>query len=140
MWQLRFELAGYKPKDVNVVASHWTGSGKSRKANVTTTLEVGKVERMRAAPRAPKPAEQTGLLDGQGKIHADSAPSGAEVWLYLGEGDLERLTVEAGKSYRFKLVKDGYEPGFVAIPGSAWDAAGGGRVSRAIQLQKRKKK
>ena len=139
VWQLRFELDGHKPKDVNVVASHWSGSGKSRKALVKATLVPGQVKRTSAAPKRVKPAEQSGLADGQGKIHADSSPSGSEVWLFLGVGDLERLSVEAGKAYRFKLQKDGFEPGFVEIPASAWKGDGS-RVSRRIELKKRKKK
>ncbi len=140
VWQLRFDKQGFKPKDVNVVASHWSGSGKGRKADVKATLSPGTVKKMRAAPRPPKPAEQSGLRDGQGKIHADSQPSGSEVWLFLGIGDLQSLSVEAGKAYRFKLDKDGYEPAFVEIGASAWKGPSGERISKTVELKKRKKK
>lgn len=140
VWQLRFERDGYKVKDVNVVASHWSGQGKARKATVKVRLKPGKTKRVRAAPRPPKPAELSGLADGQGKIHADAEPSGAEVWLFLGIGDLQSLSLEAGKAYRFKLVKDGYQPAFVDIAASDWNGHSGQRISRTVELTKRKKK
>jgi|GEM_PF-3617529 len=140
VWQLRFERDGYKVKDVNVVASHWSGQGKARKATVKVQLKPGKSKRVRAAPRPPRPAQLSGLQDGQGKIHADAEPSGAEVWLFLGVGDLQSLSLEAGQAYRFKLVKDGYQPAFVDIAASDWSGRSGQRISRTVELTKRKKK
>lgn len=140
VWQLRFERDGYVTKDVNVVASHWSGDGKARKATVKATLKPGTAKRVKAAPAPPKPADQTGLRDGQGRIHADAEPSGAEVWLFLGVGDVQRLALEAGKAYRFKLVKDGYEPAFVTIAANDWSGRSGEQISRTVELTKRKKK
>ncbi len=118
--QLRFERDGYEPRDVMVLASHWTGD----RAAVHVELEPGALENPMPAwpPPVPQEAQRAFVRDARlGVIHVESEPPGAQVWLLVGfTPDVRMSDFEAGVGYEFKVLKDGYRPGFVVIRPEDW--------------------
>lgn len=114
--ELRVELDGYKPRDLDVGGRDWSaGVGK-----VAVTLEHGQAV-LPAVPAAPDPALRDGLKPGRGVLHVESTPPGAAVWLLVGvtpSMDLEG--VEAGRDYELRVVKDDFLPGYVTITAEEW--------------------
>lgn len=136
--ELRLEFEGYVPQDVRVSGQNWTGSGEAMKASVQVTMTPGSPDKpLPAYPPEPAAAERQGLREGQGAIHIQSQPPGAQVWLLVGFTPGVEVTGYAETDYEFKVLKDGYLPGYVTIKASDWKTeASGPQVSRSVKLQK----
>jgi hypothetical protein len=123
--ELRLEHEGYLPLDLPVSAVHWTEKDGQLRAEVRAKLVPG-------APKKPVPAfppqPETPLAagaEGNGVIHVESSPSGTQVWMLIGLTPNVRLAgIPAGEDYEFKLLKDGYRPGFTVVRESEWYLAG----------------
>jgi len=135
--QVRVEHEGYAPADFSVLGAQWTGSGNAMRARLDAKLvpaQPGGV--VPALPPAPK--RQTSGRTGRGTIRIESEPAGASAYLLVGfTPDMQLRGVRAGRSYDFKVVKDGYAPGFVVIRAEDWtNEAGGPRrsIERTAEL------
>jgi len=126
--RIRIERDGYQPLDTEVVAASWEGSGPARKAKVSVTLKAAAIDKKTKKPEIePLPAEppnlapQTGFTPGEGPIHVETTPPGAEVWLLIGfaNSGVSFPTV-AGRSYDLRALADGYKPGFASITVDEW--------------------
>jgi serine/threonine protein kinase len=133
MLRLRLELPGYQAVDTEVLPAAWDGAGLARKAKLAVTLKPLPVDRKthRPAPVAlpalpPNLPEPTGYTDGEGPVHIDSSPSGAEVWLLIGFANTGvNFPTIAGRAYELRALADGYKPGYASITADEWRAAGG---------------
>ncbi|HEY0195280.1 MAG TPA: hypothetical protein VGC42_29395, partial [Kofleriaceae bacterium] len=126
--RIRVERDGYQPLDTEIVAASWEGTGAGKKGKVSVTLKAAAldkkthkpaIERLPALP--PNLAEQTGFTPGEGPVHVETTPPGAEVWLLIGfsESGVHFPTV-AGRSYELRALADGYKPGFASISVDEW--------------------
>jgi hypothetical protein len=135
MHEIRIELPGYQALDTQVLAANWSGTGDTRKANVTVALKPlgrdakGRSTEVHLPPMPPKPPEATGFAQGRGPIHITSTPSNAEVWMFVGmTNQVEVSGIQAGVAYELRLLKDGFLPGFVSISADDWRDGGDPKV------------
>jgi hypothetical protein len=130
MHEIRVELPGYQSIDTQVVASNWTGSGLNRKASVTVTLkppdkpDPKKPDAGKLGPTPAKPPDASGFTAGEGAVHVESTPPGAEVWLYIGVTGSVSYPAVAGRAYELRALKDGYLPGYATITPDEWRLKG----------------
>jgi hypothetical protein len=126
--RLRIELDGYQPVDTEVVAASWEGAGSSRKAKVAVTLKAAPLDKKTHKPVVtrlpalpPNLAEQTGFIAGEGPVHIETSPPGAEVWLLIGfaNSGVQFPTI-AGRAYELRALADGYKPGYASITADEW--------------------
>ncbi|HEX4418515.1 MAG TPA: protein kinase [Kofleriaceae bacterium] len=126
--RLRIERDGYQPIDTEVVAASWDGTGAAKKAKVSATLKAAGIDKKTKKPMIeplpalpPNLAEQTGFTAGEGPIHVETTPPGAEVWLLIGFANTGvNFPTIAGRSYELRALADGYKPGFASITVDEW--------------------
>lgn len=145
MHRIRIELNGYQPVDTEVLAANWTGKGLERKAKVNLTLKAvtkdtktGKpnVELLPARP-ANLAVETSGFEAGEGPIHIETSPPGAEVWLLIGYPNTGvSFPTIAGRAYELRALSDGKLPGFATISADEW--RDGGNPNEPIDMAKKK--
>jgi hypothetical protein len=77
------------------------------------------IEKLPALP--PNLAEQTGFTPGEGPIHIETSPPGAEVWLLIGfaNSGVSFPTI-AGRSYELRALAEGHKPGYASITDNEW--------------------
>jgi serine/threonine protein kinase len=128
MHRIRIERDGYIPIDTEILAANWEGSGQSRKAKLAVVLKPLAVDKKTRKPvPAPLPAlpanvpEQHGFSSGEGPIHIETTPPGAEVWLLIGFADTGvHFPTIAGRDYELRALAEGYKPGFASVTGDEW--------------------
>jgi len=122
---LRFEHEGYKSIDLPVTGPMWTEGDGELRAGVHARLEPGDLDApLPAYPKAPDPEPPPGPA-GQGVVHVESTPPGAQVWLLVGFTPKVSLTgMVAGKTYEFKVLKEGYRPAYAEFKDSQWYLSG----------------
>ncbi len=144
MHRIRIELEGYQAVDTEVLPANWSGIGTARKANVNVTLKaVAKDKKTGKSLAEPLPARPPNLAvepkdfaPGEGPIHIETSPPGAEVWLLIGYPNTGvSFPTIAGRDYELRALSDGFKPGFAQI--SAEDWRDGGNAS--IPLDRAKK-
>ena len=126
--RLRLELDGYQPIDTEVVAASWEGSGETKRAKVSIALKAAALDRKTKQPLIeklpalpPNLAPQTGFTPGEGPIHIETSPPGAEVWLLIGYADSGvHFPLIAGRAYELRALADGYKPGYASITADEW--------------------
>jgi len=126
--RLRIELPGYQPVDTEVVAASWDGTGPARKARVAVTLKAAPLDKKTRQPIVeplpalpPNLAEQTGFTAGEGPLHIETSPPGAEVWLLIGYGNTGvQFPTIAGRAYELRALAEGYRPGYASIGVDEW--------------------
>lgn len=126
--RIRVERDGYQPLDTEVVSTSWEGTGKDKKAKVGVTLKAAALDKKTHKPAIeplpalpPNLAEQTGFSPGEGPIHIETTPPGAEVWLLIGFANTGvNFPTVAGRSYELRALSDGYKPGFASIAVDEW--------------------
>jgi len=131
MLRLRLELPGYQSVDTEVLPAAWDGAGLAKKAKLAVTLKPLAVDKKthRPAPVAlpalpPNLPEPTGFTDGEGPVHIDSSPPGAEVWLLIGFANTGvNFPTIAGRAYELRALADGYKPGYASITPDEWRVA-----------------
>jgi hypothetical protein len=142
--ELRVEFDGYTPQDVRVEGSQWTGSEEMKKAELMVTLKPERSgESVPAAPPKPPDSARAGMRQGQGHIRVESEPSGAQVWLLVGFTPSVTVDGYAAVDYEFKVRKDGYLPGYIAIAAKDWKAGDDGQdnqLSRSVALKRASKR
>lgn len=118
--QVRVELERYRPQELIVDGGSWQGAGGARRAELRVKLErAGKDGRpLPAAVAEPPPGK--GLAPGAGKIHFESDPPGAAVWLYIGVTGSIQFAGVAGQPYELRALKDGFLPGYARISADDW--------------------
>ncbi|MCG8417340.1 MAG: PEGA domain-containing protein [Proteobacteria bacterium] len=138
--ELRLKREGYRTRDVRVEARHWSNSGEPRQADIRVVLTAGKDSKpVPAYPPEPPTAASKGLRQGNGYIHIESEPSGAQVWLLVGITPDMEYVAEADANYEFKIERDGYDPGFVEIKAEDWKKSKQRtRLSRKVTLTRRR--
>jgi serine/threonine protein kinase len=145
MHRIRIELNGYQPVDTEVLAANWTGKGPARKATVNVTLKVvtkdGKTGKPSVEPLPARPAnlavDPKGFEAGEGPIHIETSPPGAEVWLLIGYPNTGvSFPTIAGRPYELRALSDGRLPGFATISADEW--RDGGDPNEPIDLAKKK--
>ncbi len=125
--ELRLELDGHAPFDTTVAAKDWAaGAGKVKQATVKATLQAGApATPVPAMPDEPAAELRRGLSPGYGVVHVETSPPGAAVWLLVGQTNtMQYEGIEAGRDYEFKVVKDGFVPGYVQIKAEEWRSGG----------------
>jgi hypothetical protein len=132
--QLRVELDGYTAVDTQVAGSAWTGEEKSRVAHVSVPLAVAPPGKD-GKPPPPPPFQPPVVPDvvargpfppGRGVIEVESTPAGAQVWLLVGATNTMQFSeFPAGKDSEWRVLKDGYLPGYVRIASEEWRKPGG---------------
>ena len=138
--ELRLEHEGYLLLDLPVTAVHWTVKDGQLRAEVRGKLSPGE-------PRGPIPAfppepevPRAAGVDGNGINHVESTPPGAQVWMLIGFTPEARLSqAPAGQDYEFKLLKNGFRPGFAVVKADQWYLAGPDSpvrpgLSRSVEL------
>jgi hypothetical protein len=126
--RLRIERDGYQPIDTEVVAASWDGTGAARRARLAVVLKPLAADKKTRRPiPAPLPAlppnlpEQTGFTPGEGPIHVETQPPGAEVWLLIGFANTGvNFPTIAGRDYELRALADGYKPGYASITAEEW--------------------
>ena len=126
--RLRLELEGYQPVDTEIVAASWEGMGATKRAKVSVTLKAAAIDRKTKQPAIeklpalpPNLAAQTGFTPGEGPVHIETSPPGAEVWLLIGYANTGvRFPTIAGRAYELRALAEGYKPGFAAITADEW--------------------
>jgi hypothetical protein len=126
--RLRIELDGYQAVDTEVVAASWEGKGEAKKAKVSVTLKAGGLDKKTKKPTIvplpalpPNLAEQTGFTPGEGPIHIETSPPGAEVWLLIGFGNTGvRFPTIGGRAYEVRALAEGCKPGYASITADEW--------------------
>jgi serine/threonine protein kinase len=143
--RLRVELDGYQPIDTEVVAASWDGKGEARKAKVFATLKAAPIDKKTKQPvidhlpaQPPNIADQGGFTPGEGPIHIETTPPGAEVWLLIGFANTGvHFPTVAGRAYELRALADGFKPGFTSISVDEWrDPKGDAKAP--IDLAKKK--
>lgn len=128
MHRLRVELDGYQPIDTEVLAANWEGSGDARRAKVNLTLKAAGLDKKTKQPEIvplpalpPNLAEQGGFVAGEGPIHIETSPPGAEVWLLIGFANTGvNFPTVAGRAYELRALAEGCKPGFASITADEW--------------------
>ncbi|MBA3397157.1 MAG: protein kinase [Deltaproteobacteria bacterium] len=129
--RIRVELEGYHPLDTEVVAASWApltpDGGAERRASVNVMLKAaardrktGKAVVDKLPARPPNLVEQKGFTAGEGPVHVESTPPGAEVWLLIGIDQKGPFPTVAGRPYELRAVADGYLTGYVSITTDEW--------------------
>lgn len=139
--EIRIDHEGFQSVHMNVAAQHWAGDETQRKALLSVSLlpkDESTVD-LPAFPPEPNPPLAPGGK-GQGIVVVESEPAGAEVWMRIGETPEMRMSgIEAGKDYRFKVLKDGFLPAFAEVKESDWYLTGSSgpirpSLSRTVSL------
>jgi serine/threonine protein kinase len=128
MLRLRLELPGYQPVDAEVLPAAWEGAGQAKKAKLAVTLKPLAVDKKtrRPVPAAlpalpPNLPEPTGFTAGEGPVHIETSPPGAEVWLLIGFANTGvSFPTIAGRDYELRALADGYKPGYASITADEW--------------------
>ncbi|HEX3762865.1 MAG TPA: protein kinase [Kofleriaceae bacterium] len=128
MLRLRLELPGYQSVDTEVLPASWEGKGLSKKAKLAVTLKPVPTDKKthRPAPAElpalpPNLPEPTGFTEGEGPVHIESSPPGAEVWLLIGFANTGvNFPTIAGRAYELRALADGYKPGYASITADEW--------------------
>ena len=144
MHRIRIELAGYQPVDTEVLAANWTGKGLQRKAMVNVTLKAVTKDAKGKPNMEPLPArpanlavDTKGFEAGEGPIHIETSPPGAEVWLLIGYPNTGvSFPTIAGRAYELRALADGKLPGFATIGADEW--RDGGNPNEPIDIAKKK--
>lgn len=145
MHRIRLELPGYQAVDTEVLPANWSGKGDERKATVSVTLKaLAKDPKTGAVAGEPLPArppnlavEPTGFEPGEGPLHVETSPPGAEVWLLIGYGNTGvSFPTIAGRAYELRALSDGHLPGYATITVDEW--RDGGSPSIPIDMAKKK--
>ena len=131
MLRLRLELPGHQPVDTEVLPGAWDGTGLAKKAKLAVTLKPLPVDKKTHRPQPvalpalpPNLPEPTGFTDGEGPVHIDSSPPGAEVWLLIGFANTGvNFPTIAGRTYELRALADGYKPGYASITADEWRVA-----------------
>ncbi len=125
--EVRIEHDGYVPLFLSVAAPHWSGPVTARRAVLSASLraaEKSEMDELPAFPPVANPALTPGG-PGQGVVVVESVPGGAEVWLWVGTTPTMTLAqVEAGREYKFKILKDGFKPGAAIFEAGSWYLSG----------------
>jgi serine/threonine protein kinase len=99
---------GYEPTEAQVNGTSWTGSGKSLAAKLSVTLKQGK--KPAELPLQPTtPVLGTTGIVGAGKVHIESTPADADVWLFIGANRAHFENLWAGREYEVAAVKPGFK-------------------------------
>lgn len=145
MHRIRIEMDGYQAVDTEVLAANWQGKGDARKASVNVTLKaVGKDKKTGKSLAEPLPArpenlaiEPTGFEPGEGQIHIETSPPGAEVWLLIGYGNTGvSFPTVAGRAYELRALSDGHLAGYAQISVEEWRDGGDPKIP--IDMAKKK--
>ena len=137
---------GYEPTEAQINGTTWTGSGKSLAAKLSVTLKTGK--KPAEIPLQPTtPVLGTTGIVGAGKVHVDSSPADADVWLFIGANHAHFENLWAGRDYEVAVVKPGYRTEHVMFKVDDWRDGGDPTtpidsatkkpvLSRTVELQK----
>lgn len=124
--QVRVELDRYRTQELNLDGTSWQGAGSDKRGAVKVKLEraTKTTPPLSAAVAEPPPGKS--LAPGSGKIHFESDPPGAAVWLYIGVTGSIQFTGVAGQPYELRALKDGFLPGYSRIAADDWRAVKNG--------------
>jgi hypothetical protein len=126
---------GYEPTEAQINGTTWTGSGKSLAAKLSVTLKQGK--KPADIPLQPTtPVLGTTGIVGAGKVHVDSAPADADVWLFIGANHAHFENLWAGRDYEVAVVKPGFKTQHVLFKVDDW--RDGGDPTTPIDSAKKK--
>jgi hypothetical protein len=128
MLRMRIELPGYQSVDTEVMPAAWEGSGQSRKGKLAVTLKPLPVDKKTRRPvpaelpaLPPNLPEPSGFSDGEGPVHIETSPAGAEVWLLIGFANTGvNYPTIAGRDYELRALAEGYKPGYASITADEW--------------------
>lgn len=119
--ELRIEHEGYQLTDLVLAPAAWRGSGDAMSASVSATLNPAPAGYVAPAAPPETPAPTVGPK-GRGRVHVESQPSGAQVWLLVGFTPEVRITsLPVGREHELKVVRDGYVPGFIVVKPAEWE-------------------
>jgi hypothetical protein len=120
--QLRVESEGLKPFDITVTPGSWGGEGQSMRASVKAArLEVAPLGYVAPAYPPPPPVVAAPPRSGRGRIHVESDPAGANVWLLVGYTGSMRLTSQpTDREHELRVMKDGFVPAVVIVKPEQW--------------------
>lgn len=118
--QVRVELERYASQELNVDGTQWQGSGITKRAEVKVKLARATKTTAPLSAIVAEPPPGKGLSAGSGKIHFESDPPGAAVWLYIGVTGSIQFNGIAGQPYELRVLKDGYLPGYSRISADDW--------------------
>ncbi len=142
--QLRVEYPERAAHDVTVLPSRW--AKREGEVGVWVSAELkpqdgGPGPEAYHVPDEPEGDAFRPTARGDGRIHIDSEPRGADVWLFVGVlPDVAIRGVPADRDYRLRAAKPGFEPAHVTAESSAFEPAPGREDKRAafeLQLEPR---
>ncbi|MBV8757034.1 MAG: protein kinase [Deltaproteobacteria bacterium] len=112
---------GFEPTEAQINGTTWKGSGKSLAAKLDVTLKPGKAGKTAELPLQPTtPVLGTTGIVGAGKVHVDSSPSDAAVWLFIGANHAHFENLWAGRDYTVAVVKPGFKTEVVEFKADDW--------------------
>lgn len=118
--QVRVELERYASQELIIDGTQWQGSGTAKRAEVKVKLARATKTTAPLSAAVAEPPPGKGLSAGSGKIHFESDPPGAAVWLYIGVTGSIQFNGIAGQPYELRALKDGYLPGYSRISADDW--------------------
>ncbi len=118
--QVRVELERYRTLELVIDGDRWKGVGGDKRAEVSVKLERATKTTPALSAMVAEPPAGKNLAPGSGKIHFESQPSGAAVWLYIGVTGSIQFTGVAGQPYELRALKNGYFPGFARVSADDW--------------------
>jgi len=112
---------GYEPTEAQINGTTWTGTGKSLAAKLAVQLKPGKAGKTAVLPLQPStPVLGTTGIAGNGKVHIDSTPGDAEIWLFIGASHGRFENLWAGRDYTAAVVKPGFKTQLVEFKADDW--------------------
>jgi len=127
MLRLRLELPGYQrstPRSCRPPgrARAWPRRRSCGAPQAAAGRQEDPPADARALPALPANLpEPTGFTDGEGPVHIESSPPGAEVWLLIGFANTGvNFPTIAGRAYELRALADGYKPGYTSITADEW--------------------
>ncbi len=130
IYELRIQQDGFKVGDVVVTPARWSGAGEAMNAAVKVTLDPAPGGYVAPAAPPQAPSAETTARAGRGRIHIDSDPPGAQVWLLVGFTPSVRVqNLATDSNHEFKIMLDGRVPAFAEIAATDFmDPSGQTRV------------
>ncbi|HEY1558360.1 MAG TPA: protein kinase [Kofleriaceae bacterium] len=126
---------GFEPTEAQVNGASWSGAGKELKGNVAVTLKPSRTKTAVLPLQPTTPELGTTGVAGKGRVHVDSTPSDAEVWLFLGANSAH-YTAIAGRDYELAVVRPGFITKHVEFHAEDWRDGG----DKNIPIDSAKKK
>jgi hypothetical protein len=132
--RIRVERAGYQPREVSIAAAA-PGLVTGPIVDVAVGLSPAAAPRPEPvpAPASWPAAGGAAALGAAGRIRVWSQPSGAAVWLLVGETPVRIAPLATRVEHELRVASDDGRPAFVTVRPEEFDANGEAHVSTDLR-------